>query len=178
MSIRTLCHRGAVTVDAAASLAEAAHLMREHEVGALVVTSEADGGHRVSGIVTDRDLALEGLTREASVPTLRVGDIARHRLVAVRADAELNQAAQLMLQYGVRRLVVVEGDAQLAGVVSIDDIVGAIAAQLDAVAGAMLRVCGTPGSGEAAAPAPVPSSSVPQPSRRVVFLPMGTPGMH
>jgi CBS domain-containing protein len=193
MPIRDLCRRGAVTIDHGATLVEAALLMRAHHVGALVVTSDEGGAHRVSGIVTDRDLALDGLTRAASDPALRVGDIARHKLVAVRADAVPAQAAQLMQQHGVRRLLVVDAEGRLGGVLSIDDLVEVIALQLGAVSGALRggaaheveRVqpgalsagpSADPSANQHANPHPTPT---PGPARSgVVFLPMGTPGMH
>lgn len=188
MPIRDLCRRGAVTIDHGATLAEAALLMRGQHVGALVVTSDEGGAHRVSGIVTDRDLALDGLTWAAGEPALRVGDIARHKLVAVRADAEPAQAAQLMQQHGVRRLLVVDAEGRLGGVLSIDDLVEVIALQLGAVSGALrggaareaeqaqpgAMSVGTSGN-QHATPHPTPT---PAPARSgVVFLPMGTPGM-
>ena len=182
MNVRDLCRPRAVTVDRSATLAEAALLMRSQLVGALLVTNEVSGHALVSGIVTDRDLALEGLTRAAGEPPLRVGDIARPHLVAVRGEADLAQAVQLMQEHGVRRLLVVEGEGRVGGVLSIDDVVDAMAAQLGAVAAAM--------RGGAAHEAALPSAparpaaredrpAAPLPAHGgVAFLPMGTPGMH
>jgi CBS domain-containing protein len=200
MPVRDLCRRAAVTIDHGATLAEAALQMREHQVGALVVTSEEGGAHRVSGIVTDRDLALDGLAPAPGTQPLRVGDIARHKLVAVRANAEPAQAAQLMQQHGVRRLLVVDAEGRLGGVISIDDLIEVMALQLGALSGALRG-----GAVLEAGPAqPWPASGTTPPGQhpaqhlaqhlaqhpdphapprpaapaRVVFLPMGTPGMH
>lgn len=181
MNVRDLCRPRVVTVDRSASLAEAAQLMRSHHVGALLVTDEASGHAVVSGIVTDRDLALEGLARAAGEPPLRVGDIARPHLVAVRADAPLAQAVRLMQEHGVRRLMVVEGEGRVGGVLSIDDVVDALAAQLGAVAAA-LRGGAAHEAVQPLAPARAPAdedrSTAARPAHRVAFLPMGTPGMH
>jgi CBS domain-containing protein len=180
MTVRDLCRLHAVTVDRRATLAEAALLMRSHHVGALLVTNEDSGNHQVSGIVTDRDLALEGLVRGPAEPALRVGDIAQRNLVGVRGDADLAQAVQLMQQHGVRRLLVVDGEGRVGGVLSVDDVVEAMAAQLGAVAGALRAGAvhereRTPAAAPGQ-PQPVPG---PVPARSgVAFLPMGTPGMH
>ena len=56
MKIASICQRRVVTIDNASSLVQAAGLMREHDVGALVVTTESSEGPRVTGVVTDRDL--------------------------------------------------------------------------------------------------------------------------
>ena len=60
MDIATVCQRQVVTINAGASLREAALLMRERHVGALVVTDSAQTP-RALGVVTDRDLAIEAL---------------------------------------------------------------------------------------------------------------------
>lgn len=174
MTVRDLCRLRAVTVARHATLAEAALLMRSHHVGALLVTSEDSGNPQVTGIVTDRDLALEGLIRGPVEPALRVGDIAHRNLVGVRGDADLAQATQLMQQHGVRRLLVVDGEGRVGGVLSVDDVVEAMAAQLGAVAGALRA--GAVHERERT-PAPEQTQAVPARSG-VAFLPMGTPGMH
>jgi CBS domain-containing protein len=184
MTVRDLCHPHVVTIERHATLGEAALLMRSHHVGALLVTGEDSGHHQVSGIVTDRDLALEGLTRGPAEPALKVGDIAHSNLVGVRGDADLAQAVQLMQQHGVRRLLVVDAEGRVGGVLSIDDVVEVMAAQLGALAGA-LRAGAAREQAASAQPAAQPAAKPPaqqrtEPAARsgVVFLPMGTPGMH
>ena len=51
MKIASICQRRIVTIDNASSLVQAAGLMREHHVGALVVTTESSEGPRVTGVV-------------------------------------------------------------------------------------------------------------------------------
>lgn len=63
MDIGALCQRQIVTVDAGGPLVDAARLMREQLVGALIVTSAAVDGPSVIGIVTDRDLLIDALAR-------------------------------------------------------------------------------------------------------------------
>ncbi len=184
MTVRDLCRPQVVTIDHHAPLAEAALLMGSQHVGALLVTHEESGRPQVYGIVTDRDLALHGLTRGPAQPPLRVGDVAQRHLVGVRGEADLAQAVQLMQQHGVRRLLVVDGEGRVGGVLSIDDVVEAMALQLGAVAAALRAGAARE---QAAAQAPVqapvqsPAQQRPQPvpaRSGVAFLPMGTPGMH
>lgn len=52
MSIAQICQRHIITIGALATLREAAALMREHHVGALVVTAEAGGQNQVVGVLT------------------------------------------------------------------------------------------------------------------------------
>jgi CBS domain-containing protein len=91
MDIASICQRRIVTIEADATLREAALLMRERHVGALVVTDSSDTP-RVLGVVTDRDLAIEVLAREPDGSALHIGDIASRSPVAVAGKATLQEA--------------------------------------------------------------------------------------
>jgi CBS-domain-containing membrane protein len=134
MTIASICTRTVVTVDAASTLTEAARRMREHHVGALVVTQTAPQGTAVVGVVTDRDLAVEVLARGAGGSSAHVGSLVRGPLVAVSEDAGLADAVAQMQQHGVRRLLVSGAQGQLVGIVSLDDLLGAYASQLASLA--------------------------------------------
>lgn len=168
MSIATLCRRDVVTVYADASVREAAIRMREHHVGALVVTVESAGHEQVVGIITDRDLAIEILARDVNPADVKVGQVASRHLASVPASASVTEALAVMRDAGVRRLLLTEERGALAGIVSADDLLEALTQQLAGLAGA-LRV-GIAHEGTV-------RSSIPPARPRPVFLPMGTPGM-
>ncbi|HXD42917.1 MAG TPA: CBS domain-containing protein [Ramlibacter sp.] len=137
MDISTICQRQVVTIDAGASLREAAILMRDRHVGALVVTDSGDTPE-VLGIVTDRDLAIEVLAREPDgCCEMRIGDIASESLVAVTETATVHEAVDAMKQHGVRRLLVTDDGQDLIGFVSADDLLKAIASELGGLAAAL-----------------------------------------
>lgn len=127
MSIRDLFTRDLVTIDTKASPAEAARLMRQHHVGALVVTRDGGDGRSVAGIVTDRDLAIEVLAVAPVDAPAQVGALASAPPVAVTETADLAQALASMQAHGVRRLLVVAADGHLAGLLSLDDVLPALA---------------------------------------------------
>jgi len=98
------------------TIGETARIMRDTQVGAVLVVS--DGA--LSGLVTDRDLVIRGLADGAG-PDSPVGPLCSGDLVGVAAEAEVAQAEQLMQQYAVRRLPVIS-DGQVVGIVSLGDI--------------------------------------------------------
>ena len=102
----------------AASLTEAAHVMEEENVGFLPVR---DGG-QVVGVVTDRDLALRPSRRSGAHRSLRVSDVMSPHAHAVRATASVVQAANAMKARAVRRLLVLDDESRLVGVVSVGDL--------------------------------------------------------
>ena len=136
MSVAKLCTREVVGVGANASLREVATLMCEQHVGSLVVVTEEEPP-KVVGILTDRDLALEVLGRDDIGRDLSAGHLAKSPPVAVRDTASLQEAAEAMAKAGVRRLLVVEEDGGVIGLVSAEDLVSAISAELAGLARAL-----------------------------------------
>ncbi len=105
-----------VTAEPARSLREIAVIMRERNVGSVVLVDDA----RPVGFITDRDLALSVVAdgRDAGE---RAGDHASSPVITAEPDMDVEEAAEKMIRHGVRRLAVVEAGA-LAGVVTLDDI--------------------------------------------------------
>jgi CBS domain-containing protein len=117
MPIASLFAKPVVTVGSQSPLRTAASLMREHNVGALVVTS----GERPVGIITDRDIALALCERGFSV-TEPVQQVMSCPVETLRTQDGLYEAARRMMDLGVRRLPVVRDNGGLAGLVSLDDV--------------------------------------------------------
>lgn len=134
INIGSICRRRIVSVDAASSLVQAAGLMREHHVGALVITTQTDEGPRVSGIVTDRDLVIDALARGLDASAAKIGDLASQRIASVDEDDALSDALAVMQDSGVRRLLVTNDERQLTGIVSLDDLMDAYASQMEGLA--------------------------------------------
>jgi CBS domain-containing protein len=105
-----------VSADVGDSLRHVGALMRERNVGSVVV---CDRGRPV-GVITDRDLALAVLADDAD-PEGAAGDHASRPLIAGDVEMELEEAADLMVQHHIRRLPLLDGD-ELAGIVTIDDV--------------------------------------------------------
>lgn len=99
------------------SLATAAQKMKAHDCGALPVV---DQNQRVVGIVTDRDMVLRGLAGGANASNLTVADCMTKQVVCATPEMDAHEAADLMSQKQIRRLVIKEGD-QLAGMVALGD---------------------------------------------------------
>lgn len=166
MNVSTLCRRKIVTVDAQATLQDAAMLMREQHVGALVVTSAgADGREEAVGIVTDRDLVVDAMAQNLLPSRQRVAAVASGRVAGVPGTAGLAEAVATMEGAGVRRLLVTGADGAVIGVLSADDLLTTLAGELGGLARAMRG-----GLAREAAARPAPP-------RQPVFLPFGTPGM-
>lgn len=133
MNIGYFCRRRIVTIDSAGTPMEAARLMRDNHVGALVVTRETPEGPRVFGIVTDRDLVIGVLAEGAETSAATMEQLATHKLVTVSESDDLTAAIAAMQENGVRRLLVTDGD-RMTGFVSLDDVIDACASDLEGIA--------------------------------------------
>lgn len=134
MNIGLICRRRVVTVDRMASPIRAAELMRDHHVGALVVTADTDASPHVIGVVTDRDLVVGGIARGLDGASAPIGTLAATQVVSVSEDDDLSTAIATMQAHGVRRLLVLDDSRNVVGFLSLDDLVDAYASELEGLA--------------------------------------------
>lgn len=139
-SIRELCTQDVVTASPDVTIAAAAKLMRHHHVGSIVVCDRLNGGKRIPlGIVTDRDIVVEVVAPELHAETITVGDIMGRKVITAQETEGVQQVLEVMRSKGVRRLPIVREDGNLVGIVSIDDLFGALAKELSEVARIVAR---------------------------------------
>ena len=100
------------------SLAEAARLMRELDVGSLPICDN----DRLAGIVTDRDIAVRGVADERDPKQTPVRDVMTPGIVYVYDDEGVDQASHVMEEHQIRRLAVLNRGKRLVGIVSLGDI--------------------------------------------------------
>src|SRR4051812_41736876 len=106
-----------VIADCEASLADVATLMRDRNVGSIVICD----GDRPIAMITDRDIAL-AVAAEGVDKAQPVRPYAAQPLVTGDAEMNVEEAAATMVQSRVRRLPILDGDGGLAGIVTLDDL--------------------------------------------------------
>jgi CBS domain-containing protein len=116
MLIREVMTEQVVTAAPERTVREIAELMRERNVGSVVLVRD----ERPVGFVTDRDLALSVIADGRDFGD-HVADHASSPVITAEPGMDVEEAAELMVRHGIRRLVVVEGD-RLGGIVTLDDL--------------------------------------------------------
>lgn len=140
MKVRDFCSRTVAVIEPGASLREAALLMRNAHVGALVVTERKDGVTRPVGVVTDRDIVVAVVAVPGARPEgIHVRDVMSPQLLLAREDDGLFEAVKTMSERGVRRLPVAAADGSLFGIVTLDDVLRVLAGELGNLALALSR---------------------------------------
>jgi CBS domain-containing protein len=95
----------------------AATAMRDHGIGAVLVIRRG----KLSGLVTDRDIAVRVLAENRNPLSTQVGDMASAGLAVLGPDAGVEQAARLFRERAVRRIPVVQ-DGRPVGMISFGDL--------------------------------------------------------
>lgn len=136
MNVGKLCQAYPVTVRPSDDLVAVAKLMREKHVGYVVVVEPAvsEGTFRPAGVLTDRDIVCAVVARDAEPRALRANEVMTREPVVVAEEESIGEALKKMRRIGVRRLPVVGDHGELVGVISLDDIIDALAGQLEDVA--------------------------------------------
>ena len=134
MKVTELMHSPAVMCRSSATLWDVGLLMRDRNVGSVVVI---DAVGYLAGIVTDRDLAVRGLgegrSAESPVDRVMTRDVA-----TVSLHADVSEAATLMARRLVRRLPVVDELNHIYGVVTLDDLLRHLGSDADRLADTVL----------------------------------------
>ena len=126
--VRDLMHRGLLTIHQNAALGQVAVLLAQHHVHALLVV---DRDNRPVGILSDYDLmAGEWLSQDSdSLATMRklcAADLMSYPIISIAADASLKEAAQVLVDKDVSRLLVTE-EGKPVGMIAGSDFVASIA---------------------------------------------------
>ncbi|MEV4809627.1 CBS domain-containing protein [Micromonospora avicenniae] len=115
--------RRVVYLPAETTLDEAATVMREADIGDVVVTD----GANLAGMLTDRDIVVRAVAERANPSSTTIGSITTREVVMIEQHATAGEAAALMRERGIRRVLVCDSDRKLVGIVSLGD----LAMQLD-----------------------------------------------
>jgi CBS domain-containing protein len=108
--------QGVVTAQSDDTLRRVGELMRDRNVGSVVVCD----GEMPMGVITDRDLALAVVADQVDADDV-AGTHASRPLVTGEVEMDIEEAVALMIQHRIRRLPVTDGDS-LVGIVTIDDL--------------------------------------------------------
>ena len=103
-------------------VSDVAKLMKDEDIGPVLIVDDSHDGKRLVGIVTDRDLALKVVSEGRDPNSTRVEDVMTGSLVTCRADDDVENAMRAMAQNQLRRIPVVDDNGQLVGIISQADV--------------------------------------------------------
>jgi CBS domain-containing protein len=137
MKVGQYCKRGVVTINATASIADAARLMREHHVGFLVVLDESTTRNAPVGVLTDRDIVIQIDARDVDTRSLRVGEVMTRDPIIAKEHDDLSDLLPAMRLAGIRRVPVTDASGALTGIIAVDDVIELITGLLCDISGSI-----------------------------------------
>lgn len=108
--------RAPVTVDKQANLADAARLMRDRDIGDVIVMDN----DRLHGLITDRDIVVRAAADARDMKSTMVDEVCSHDISDINANDDADQAVMLMRAKALRRVPVTDG-GKLVGVLALGD---------------------------------------------------------
>ena len=115
---REIMTPGATCVGEQDTVADAARIMKELDVGALPICGTDD---KLKGMLTDRDIVIKVIAEGRDPRTVKAGELGQGKPVTIGADDSIDEALHTMAEHGVRRLPVIDGH-DLIGIVSQADL--------------------------------------------------------
>lgn len=100
---------------------KAAQLMKSEDVGPIPIVADRDG-RKLTGIVTDRDLAIKVIAEARDPNTTRLEDVMSDNVVSCNENDDVNKVLKLMEDNQVRRIPVVGNNDQLLGIIAQADV--------------------------------------------------------
>jgi CBS domain-containing protein len=135
MNVGAVCTRDVIIAEGTETVLDVAKLMRAHHVGDVVIVESREGVRYPTGILTDRDIVVEGVVEVLErLPRLRADDLVTRPLVTVSERDNVDHAIEIMRAQGVRRLPVVDDVGALVGLLAFDDLVEFFAGRLAGLA--------------------------------------------
>jgi CBS domain-containing protein len=116
-SIKDVMKTDPITIDADEPVTEAAKVMRDADIGDVIVLDD----DQVCGILTDRDITVRLVAEGRDPSATKLGELCSRDVVSLTPDDSVGGAVRLMSEKAIRRLPVLEGDRPV-GIVSLGDL--------------------------------------------------------
>jgi CBS domain-containing protein len=110
-----------VTCTPADTIAEAARLMKQEDIGPVLIV-DGNGSRTLVGILTDRDIVLKVIAEGLDPQSTRIELVMSKKLVTCRTGDNVDVAMNAMAQYQLRRIPVVGENMRLEGIISQADV--------------------------------------------------------
>ena len=107
------------SIPAGASLRDAATVMQKNNIGMLPIV---ENGNSITGVVTDRDIAVRAVAQGLDPSKTPVADIMTRSLTCCYENQTIDDAAKVMQQERLRRVLVLNSDKRPVGIVSLGDL--------------------------------------------------------
>ncbi len=135
MSLKDLMTEDVTYLPSSATVMDAAKFMTAMNVGSVIVTD----GESPSGLITDRDVVAKVIALGKDSSTTKIGEVMVSPVITISEDKDIMDATKLMSTHGIRRLPITDAKGDLAGVVSLDDVLLSLSKEMGNVAATLKK---------------------------------------
>ena len=109
-----------ISVEPSVSVADVAETMDKHGIGSVLVREN----EKIIGIITERDIIKRCVAkiRDRLPREVKAEEIMTRDLITISGDSDIFEAAKMMSEYDIRRLIVVDNSGKPIGIISMKDI--------------------------------------------------------
>ena len=118
MKVADIMSKNVTLIQLETPLKEAAEKMKAEDIGSIPVTD----GEKIKGMLTDRDIVTRAIAVGKDVSSTAAKDVMTEKICYVFDDEEIDRAAEAMKDNQIRRLVVLDRNKRLVGMISLGDL--------------------------------------------------------
>jgi CBS domain-containing protein len=126
MKLRRITKKKVIIVGPDDTVVKAAKLMDKKGVGSVVVVRNK----KPVGILTDRDIAIRVVAKNADVKSTLVKDVMTKKIVTGKEEQRASDLAKVMHDHGIRRVPIINKKGELTGIMTLDDLLYMIGIRL------------------------------------------------
>ena len=117
--VKSFMTKSIITLPKTAKVSSAARLMAERSISCIVIV---DNNNRPAGIITERDIVRRVLFANIDPKTKKLGDVMSSPVITASRDTGIFKAMKTMQKNKIRRIVIVDPDGKLIGLVTQTDL--------------------------------------------------------
>lgn len=121
--------RAVVTIEPDETIADAVYLLKEHSIGAVVVSVDGKG---ILGIISERDVVRHLALEQEGTLRIKVEDLMTEQVTTCRLDDDVETTMLVMTSGRFRHMPIVDANDELCGIVSLGDLASARLLDLEA----------------------------------------------
>ncbi len=126
IKVQDIMKKKVFSLDINTPIYEVAKLMKEKDIGSVIIID----GNEAKGIITERDLVRKIVAYKVSFST-PAKDIMSSPLIVIHPDIDLIGAVKIMNKNNIRRLVVINDEEELVGIITENDVLGLLPSLID-----------------------------------------------
>lgn len=108
------------------TIQEICKIMSDHDIGCVVVVKRLVGGNKPIGIITERDIVREIGTSDLILAQKPIRELMKYPLVTISLNTSIKEAIEIMQTKNIRRLLVVDNDDIVRGILTQKDVFNAL----------------------------------------------------